>query len=140
VSGHFTPGFPAHDLAFSPDGRTVWVTSSAGPDVTAFDARTHRVRFRVPAGAPPQHLVFEGHYAYITSGYGSTIEKVDARSGRVITRSSAPYGSFELDATDGYVATASLLRGTLAVYTPELKLLRVVRLGPVTREVAISRP
>jgi DNA-binding beta-propeller fold protein YncE len=140
VIGHFTPGFPAHDLGFSPDGRTVWVTSSAGPDVTAFDARTHRVRFRVPAGAPPQHLVFEGRYAYITSGYGSTIEKVDARTGRVITRSSAPYGSFELDATDGYVATASLLRGTLAVYTPELKLLRVVRLGPVTREVAISRP
>jgi DNA-binding beta-propeller fold protein YncE len=139
VIGHFTPGFPAHDLAFSPDGRTVWVTSSAGPDVTAFDARNHRVMFRVPVGAPPQHIVFDGRYAYLTSGYGSVIEKVDARTGAVVKRATAPYGSFELDAADGYVVSSSLLRGTLAVYTPNLRLLRVVTLAPATREVAISR-
>ena len=28
--------------------------------------------------------------------------------------------------------------GTLAIYNPELKLLRAVRLAPATREVAIS--
>jgi len=140
VVGHFTPGFSAHDLAFSPDGRTIWITSAAGSDVTAFDARTHHVLFRVPVGAGPQHLEFEGRYAYITSGYGSTIEKVNATTGRVITRASAPYGSFELDAADGYVVTASLLRGTLAIYRPSLKLLRVVKLAPATREVAVSRP
>lgn len=140
VVGHFTPGFPAHDLAFSPDGRTVWITSAAGPDVTVFDARNHHALFRVPVGAPPQHLVFEGRYAYLTSGYASSIEKVDARTGRVVTRAAAPYGSFELDAADGYVVTSSLLRGTLAIYTPALKLLRVVKLSAATREVAISRP
>ena len=116
------------------------MTSAAGPDVTAFDARTHRVLFRVPVGAPPQHVVFDGRYAYLTSGYGSRIEKVNERTGAVITRASAPYGSFELDAADGYVVTASLLRGTLAIYTPNLKLLHVVKLAPSTREVAISRP
>ena len=42
VTGHFTPGFPAHDLAFSPDGRSIWITSATGSDVTAFDARTHQ--------------------------------------------------------------------------------------------------
>jgi YVTN family beta-propeller protein len=140
VVGHFTPGFPAHDLGFSPDGRTVWVTSAAGSDVTAFDSRTHRVRFRVPVGAPPQHLAFEGRFAYLTSGYGSMIEKVSARTGHVVTRARAPYGSFELAAADGYVVSASLLRGTLAIYTPNLKLVRVVSLAPATREVAISRP
>ena len=138
--GHFRPGFPAHDLAFSPDGRTIWITSAAGPDVTAFDARTHRVRFRVPVGAPPQHIAFEGRYAYLTSGYGSAIEKVSATTGKVITRATAPYGSFELSAADGYVVSSSLLRGTLAIYTPNLKLLRVVKLAPAAREVAISRP
>jgi len=140
VTGHFVPGFPAHDLAFSPDGRTIWVTSAVGSDVTAFDARTHRVRFRIPVGAPPQHLVFEGQYAYLTSGYGSTIEKVSATTGKVITRTTAPYGSFELDAADGYVVSSSLLDGTLAIYTPNLKLVRVVKLAPAAREVAISRP
>lgn len=140
VVGHFSPGFPVHDLSFSPNGRQVWLTSAAGPDVTALDTRDRRVLYRVPVGAPPQHLVFEGRYAYLTSGYGGTIEKVDASNGRVITRTSAPYGSFELDAADGYVASSSLLRGTLAIYSPDLKLLRVVKLAPAAREVAISRP
>lgn len=140
VIGHFSPGFPAHDLSLSPDGRQLWVSSAAGPDVTAFNARNHAALFRVRVGPPPQHLAFAGRYAYVTSGYGSTIEKVDAATGRVIVRASAPYGSFELDAADGYVTTSSLLRGTLAIYTPTLRLLRVVKLAPVTREVTISRP
>ena len=140
VIGHFTPGFAAHDLGFSPDGRSIWITAATGSDVTAFDARTHHILFRVPVGAGPQHLAFEGPYAYVTSGYGSIIEKVSATTGRVVTRTSSPYGSFELSAADGYVVTTSLLRGTLAIYNPGLKLLRVVRLAPATREVAISRP
>jgi DNA-binding beta-propeller fold protein YncE len=140
VTGRFAPGFPAHDLAFDPNGRTIWVTSAAGPDVTAFDARSHRVLFQVRVGTPPQHLAFSGRYAYLTSGYGSTIERVDAVTGQVVTRASAPYGSFELAAADGYVVSSSLLRGTLAIYTPNLKLLRIVKLAPATREVAISRP
>jgi DNA-binding beta-propeller fold protein YncE len=138
--GHFSPGFPAHDLLFSPDGRQVWISSAAGLEVTAFDASDHRLLFRIPVGAPPQHIAFAGRYVYLTSGYGATIEKVDAVSGRVIRRATAPYGSFELDAADGYVVTSSLLRGTLAIYEPSLKLLRVVKLAPAAREVAITRP
>jgi DNA-binding beta-propeller fold protein YncE len=140
VIGRFTPGFAVHDLAFGLDGRTIWVTSAAGPLVTVFGVRSHRALFRVPVGAPPQHVALQGRYAYLTSGYGSTIEKVDAATGHVITRAAAPYGSFELAVADGYVATSSLLLGTLAIYTPDLELLRVVKLAPATREVAISRP
>ena len=140
VLGHFAPGFPLHDLGFSPDGRTVWVTSAAGPDVSVFAAHSHRLLFRVHVGPSPQHLAFAGAYVYVTSGYGSRIERVNAATGRVVKRAGAPYGSFELSAADGYVATVSLLRGTIAIYTPGLKLLRVVHLAPATREVAISRP
>ncbi|HWD85727.1 MAG TPA: YncE family protein [Solirubrobacteraceae bacterium] len=140
VVGHFDPGFLVHDLAFSPDGRRVWITSAAGPNVTVFNARSHRALFRVPVGLPPQHLAFAGAYVYATSGYGSTIERVDAATGRVVDRATSPYGSFELAAADGYVATVSLLRGTIAIYTRALKLLRVAHLASATREVAISRP
>ena len=52
----------------------------------------------------------------------------------------SPYGSFELDAGHGYVVSSSLLRGTLAIYTPQLRLLRVVRVAPAAREVAVSSP
>jgi DNA-binding beta-propeller fold protein YncE len=140
VIGSFDPGFTVHDLSFAPGGREVWVSSASGSDVTAFDARDHRVLFRVPVGAGPQHLMFSGRYAYLTSGYGRRIEKVDAASGRVIARATSPYGSFELAVSDGYVVTSSLLRGTLAIFTPGLRLLRVVTLASATREVAVSRP
>jgi len=85
-------------------------------------------------------VVLEGRYAYLTSGYGGIIEQVDAATGRVIAKAKSPYGSFELAADGRYVVTSSLLRGTLAIYTAKLKLLRVTHLAPATREVALSPP
>jgi DNA-binding beta-propeller fold protein YncE len=140
VLGRFDPGFAAHDMSFSPDGRRVWISSARGPDVTVFRASDHRVLFRVPVGAPPQHIAFDGAYAYLTSGYGSTLEKVAAGSGRVIKRTTVPYGSFELDAADGFVATSSLLDGKLAIFTSQLRLLHTVSLAPATRDITISYP
>jgi DNA-binding beta-propeller fold protein YncE len=138
VVGRFDPGFRAHDLSFTPDGRQVWISSAVGSDVSVFRASDHRLLFRVPVGPPPQHITFRGDYAYLTSGYGSTIEKVAIATGRALRRATSPYGSFEADAGDGFVVTASLLRGTLAIYTPQLKLLHVLKLAPATRDVAIT--
>jgi YVTN family beta-propeller protein len=140
VIGHFPPPFPVHDLACSPDSARFWLTSATGPDVTLMDGFDYGVVFRVRVGPPPQHAALAGPYAYLTSGYGSTIEQVDAATGRVLARARSPYGSFELAADGRYVVTSSLLRGTLAIYTPRLKLLRVVHLAPATREVALSSP
>jgi YVTN family beta-propeller protein len=140
VIGRFDPGFPAHDLAFSPDGRRVWISSATGSDVTVFRASDHRPLFRVRVGPPPQHIAVAGAHVYLTSGYGSTIEQVSTSTGQVIRRARSPYGSFEVDAADGFVTTASLLDGKLAIYTPQLKLLHVIKLGPATRDVEISNP
>jgi DNA-binding beta-propeller fold protein YncE len=139
VVGSFHPPFLAHDLLFSPGGRDVWVTSADTSYVAVFSVGTRRLLFRVPAGPPPQHLVFAAGYAYITSGYGSSIEKVNLLTGRVVRRTGAPYGSFDLDAAGGYVATASLLKGTLAVYDKQLRLIRIRQLAPSTEDVALSR-
>lgn len=138
VIGRFDPGLPAHDLAFSPDGHRVWVTAASGGDVSVFRANDRRLLFRVPVGPPPQHIAFAGGNAYLTSGYGSTIEEVSAQTGKVIRRVRSPYGSFEVDAARGVVATASLLNGRLALYTTRLKLLRVLRIGPATRDIALT--
>jgi YVTN family beta-propeller protein len=140
VVGSFDPGFAAHDLAFSPDGQRVWISAADGPDVTVFDAWNRHVLFRVPVGPGPQHIVMEGSYAYLSSGYGSTIERVDEQTGRIVNRARTPYGSFELDAADGYVVTASLLNGRVAIFTPSLKLLRIVQVAPATRDIEISTP
>jgi YVTN family beta-propeller protein len=140
VAGHFPPPFAVHDLACSPVRGRIWVTSATGPDVTVFDGFDYGVVFRVPVGSAPQHVVLHGRYAYLTSGYAGVIEQVDARTGHVLHRAHTPYGSFELAADGRYVVTSSLLRGTLAIFTPQLKLLRVVHLAPATREVALSSP
>jgi YVTN family beta-propeller protein len=137
VLRRFDPGFAAHDVVFSPDGRDVWVSAANGPDVSVIDARTLRVLFRVAVGRPPQHIAFDHANAYLTSGYGGTIEQVDATTGRILARARSPYGSFELDAADGYVGTSSLLRGTLAIYDTRLRLRRTVQLAPATRDLAI---
>jgi DNA-binding beta-propeller fold protein YncE len=134
------PGYLAHDVQFTPDGRQVWITSASSTSVGVFSARTRRLLFRIPGGPPPQHVVFAGHYAYITSGYGSSIEQVSLLSGRVLTRVAAPYGSFDLDASGGYVVTSSLLRGTLAIYNTRLHLLRVRRIAPSAEDVILYQP
>jgi hypothetical protein len=139
VVGRLRPGFSAHDLVFSPDGRQVWISAAGGPDVTVLDARTRRVRFRVNVGAPPQHIAFDRGGVYLTSGYGARIERV-SRDGRILARAASPYGSFELDVAAGYVVTASLLAGKLAVYDTALHLRHVVALAPATRDVAILTP
>ena len=140
VIGHFPAPFRVHDLACSQTSARVWLTSATGSDVSLVDGFDYGVVFRVPVGPPPQHVALQGRYAYLTSGYGETIEKVSATTGQIVARARSPYGSFELSVDNRYVVTSSLLRGTLAVYTPQLTLLRVVHLAPAAREVALSPP
>jgi DNA-binding beta-propeller fold protein YncE len=134
------PGLLAHDLLFTPNGQQVWITSANGPNVSVFSAARRRLLFRIPAGRPPQHVVFAGTSAYITSGYGSQIEQVSITTGRVLTRVPAPYGSFDLDATGRYVVTTSLFRGTIAIYDRALHLVRIRRVAPSAEDVAITQP
>jgi hypothetical protein len=138
VIGRFDPGFPAHDLTFTADGRRVAISSASSPDVTVVRASDHRPLFRVRVGPPPQHIAASGASMYLTSGYGSTIERVSARTGKLLSRARTPYGSFELAANDGLVTTASLLVGKVAIYTPQLQQQHVLKLGPATRDVQIS--
>lgn len=140
VVGYLHPGFLAHDLLFTPGGKQVWITSAEGSFVGVFQVNTRRLLWRVPAAVGPQHIAFADGFAYITSGYGSSIERVNLYSGRVVRRAYAPFGSFDLDASGRYVVTASLLRGTLAIYNRALQLLGVHRLAPSTEDVALSAP
>jgi hypothetical protein len=143
VTARFDPGFEVHDLAVSDldhDRPTLWITAANRRDVTVVDEVDQQVLFRVPVGPPPQHVALTDRYAYLTSGYGSTIEQADVKTGRILHRAPTPYGSFELAADSRYVVVSSLLRGTLAIFTPQLRLVRVVHLAPATREVALSSP
>lgn len=134
----FDPGFAAHDLTFSPSGRRVWVTASDSRFVTVFDAATLRAVARVPGGAPPQHVAFGPRGAYVTSGYGNSLEIVDPSSGRVRKRIETPHGSFNVATSGGLVLTSSLLNGTVTELDDRGRVLMVRRVAPATRDVDVA--
>ena len=142
VTGRIHPPVAAHDLAFSPGGATVWVTSASEPYVTVLNAVSGRRLAQIPAGAPPQHVVFGGpaaRYAYLSSGYGSTIEMVDPRSGRVVRRTALPYGSFNLAVAGDVLVTTSLLDGHVTELDAATLRRRIARaVAPEARSVAIA--
>jgi len=138
VVGRFDPGFAAHDLAFSSDWR-VWVTAADRRSVTIFDSRTRRPVARVAAGAPPQHVAFGPiREAFVTSGYGSSLEIVDRSSGRIRRTVHVPYGSFNVATFGSFVVTSSLLRGTVTELTDEGRVWMKRRVAPAARSVAVA--
>lgn len=142
VVGRIHPAVSAHDLAFAPDGRTVWITSDTASYVSVFDSRSGRLVGTVPAGPPPQHVVFipyGGTRAYVTSGYGSSLELIDPPTRRVLKRVEVPYGSFNLATSGDLIATASLLNGEVSEFAgPTLDRWMTVKVAPETRDLAIS--
>jgi hypothetical protein len=143
VAGYVHPRLAGHDLAFSPDGRTVWVSSAASPYVTVYDAADGRAIAAVPAGAAPQHVAFSQTapaHAYIASGYGRSLELVDVSSRRVLHRATLPYGSFNLSTLGSVVATTSLLDGKVSVFDAATLGPRLTAaVAPEAREIVLIR-
>ena len=138
----FHPRVLAHDLAFAPDGRTVWISSASAPYVSVLNAHSGKLVATVAAGKAPQHVVFIPYgkpRAYISSGYGSTIEEVDARTRRIIHRAEVPYGTSNLATGGDILATASLLDGQVTeLNAATLKRWMTTKPAPATRDLAIS--
>jgi hypothetical protein len=143
ATGRLYPRVASHDLAFSPNGKSVWVTSSAAPYVTIYHAASGRPIATVPAGTAPQHVAFSQTTparAYITSGYGRSLEMVDVNSGRILRRAALPYGSFNLSISGSTVATTSLLDGKVTVLgAASLRAHLSARIAPQAREIVLLR-
>jgi outer membrane protein assembly factor BamB len=117
----------------------VWLSSSAAPFVTVFDAATGKALHEIGAGKGPQEIVFSGKRAIVTSGYGSSLEAVSWRTYGRHGSVPMPYGSFNLATLGGRVVTSSVLTGHVTeLDAGTLKRLWTRRIAPVTRYVAIS--
>jgi YVTN family beta-propeller protein len=71
------------NLAFSNDGRTVFVTVRSASFVAAIDTRTRRVR-RIPAGLHPSDVLVAGTKLYVANADSDTVGEYDVASGRRI--------------------------------------------------------
>jgi DNA-binding beta-propeller fold protein YncE len=132
------PAAAAHDIAFSPDGRTVWISSASEPYVSVYNAVSGRLVDTITAGRAPQHVLFAAGRAYVTSGYGSSIEMVDPAKRRAIRRVELPYGSFNLASAGRWLVVTSVLNGDVTVLRAStLRRVDETRVASVARSVAI---
>jgi YVTN family beta-propeller protein len=118
VAGRIRPPFLAHDVGFAPGGRTAWVTSGDAGAIAVYDVTTRRVRRRLLAGAPPQHVTFLGGAAYVTSGEDGTLRIHAIDGARRLGGAAVPVGSYNVQQGGGVVVTPSLDRGTLCIVGP----------------------
>ncbi len=133
---HVVPPWGAHDVGWLPGGGGVWVTSGDRGAMAVYEA-DGRIRFRLSAGSPPQHVSFGRGVAYVTSGDDGTFDVHDLRTGRIIRRTHVPVGSYNVQHTGSYVLTPSLARGTLAVLDGEGSLLWERRLAASSHDACL---
>ncbi|MGN6429740.1 MAG: YncE family protein [Gaiellaceae bacterium] len=140
--GHVNPRGPAHDLAFGPGGRRVWVTYDVGPWVRIFDAITQRPLKALYGGSAPQHVAFNPYskhdHAYVTSGDDGTLRIISLPTTRLLRSVRLPAGSFNVSTFGSFVITSSLTRGTLTELSDAGRVLLDERVAPSARDVAVA--
>ena len=107
----FEPPFLAHDVVFSPDGSTAWVTSGDADEIALFQG-TRLIR-RVDAGAPPQHVAFARDKVFVASGDDGTVRR-HRPDGSLVRLARVPLGSYNVSFGWSRLVTPSLGAGTVA--------------------------
>jgi DNA-binding beta-propeller fold protein YncE len=110
----FRPPFLAHDVACTPDGRHLWVSSGDRFELAVYDLRRGRVLSRPSGDWPPQHVSFARHTAYVTSGWSGTL-RLHRPDGRPLREVPVPVGSYNVQHGLGRVVTPSLRDGTVTI-------------------------
>ena len=128
--GRIQPPFLAHDVGFAHSAGRIWVTSGDRQELALFDPRSARVLAKLAAGAPPQHVTFNGRLAFVTSGDDGTLHTHEIATGRLLGAARVPVGSYNVQEGFGLILMPSLSRGTLCVADGT---------GRVTRQVRVAR-
>ena len=123
------PPFLAHDVAFSPSGRRVWVTAGRDRRLVVMSA-TGAHRAVLDADEAPQHVSFAGGVAVVASGDGGSVRVHDLADGHLRHTARVPLGSYNVQAGAGSIVTPSLASGRLTILD---------RAGRVRREVKVAR-
>ncbi len=109
-------GKSLHGIAFSPDGKRVYVGDVAGSRVVAFDVTGAAPRqvLSVTVGLSPVHFAFtqSGRFVYVTNFGGASISVIDTTSGKITATIQTPQGPHGLVASpDGKRLYVACLNG-----------------------------
>lgn len=136
--GRVRPPFPAHDVAFAPEGRRVWVTAGRERRIAVY-APVARSPVRVlGADAAPQHVSFGPGVAYVASGDDGRVRVHARANGAVRRRVAVPRGSYNVQASGGRVLTPSLGTGALTVLDARGAVVREVRAARAAHDACVA--
>ena len=98
-------GAPAHGLAITPDGKTLWTTSKYYGYVAAYSLADYRLLKVVPVGSHPEWLTIppDGKNLYVAIAGEDEVAVVDNRTMRVLKR--IPVGAVPKRNTSGMLRT-----------------------------------
>lgn len=109
------PPFLAHDVAFSPLGTRVWVSSGDVRRLAVYDAKARKLAFMLAGDAPPQHIWFNRRHVFITSGDDGILRTHNVRYGKTVRTARIPYGSWNVSGDGFRPFSPSLAQGTLTL-------------------------
>jgi len=132
----------AHDIGFSHDGATVWVTSGSERQIALHDPRTGRPVRTLAAGSAPQHVAALPGAMYVTSGDDGTLAVHAPDSGRSLRRRpvQVPVGSFNVAAAFDHrrVVSPSLSGGTLVIANRSGRVMQQVQIGRAAHDACVQ--
>jgi DNA-binding beta-propeller fold protein YncE len=131
------PPFLAHDVAFSPSGRRVWVTSGRVPRIALLPAGEAGRPVLLDADAAPQHVAFARGAAFVASGDGASLRTHDLADGRLRHAVRVPFGSYNVTARAGGVATPSLASGRLTILDGAGNVRRQIKIAQAAHDACI---
>lgn len=106
-------------MAFSPDGRKLFVTCEASGTVAVVDTETRRKESEIPVGRQPNDIAFspDGGRAFVTNRLDDTVTVIDVRAGRAIRTIAAgdePHG-IRTDAAGTHLYVLNTLEDSISV-------------------------
>lgn len=135
--GLLHPPFLAHDIACSPGGRRLWI-SSGDRDALALYARGRaRPLAILPAGAPPQHVSFGAGRAYVASGDDGSLQVQRVGDGSALARTAVARGSYNVQHGAGLVVTPSLDDGTVTIVGAGGRVIARTRIAPAAHDACL---
>jgi DNA-binding beta-propeller fold protein YncE len=132
------PPFLAHDVAFSPSGRRVWVTAGRERRLVVMAAAGGR-SVTLDADEAPQHVTFGDGVAFVASGDGGSLRVHDLADGGVRRAAHVPLGSYNVQAGAGAVVTPSLASGRLTILDRAGRVRREVKAARAAHDVCVLR-
>lgn len=129
------PPFLAHDVVFSPDGRTVWMTSGSERRIALY--RTGRRPSRIlESGAAPQHVTFARQKVFVACGDDGVVHR-HRLDGERVRETRVPVGSYNITFAFGQIVTPSLSRGTVSLLDRNGRVRSVRRVANAAHDACI---